>query len=113
MIVLYNQKLKMKIQPTTYVLGVIAIALVFWGLLRTPGYTKRSVTNIPTMPAIVETVPAEVEQSQQTVIVSGNPRFNPDQKFSPPNDSVAVTNEEQLRLLIEQTRPQFAAQEKP
>lgn len=40
------------------------------------------------------------------LIVGGNPRINREQVLLPPTNSVVVTNEEQLRLLIEQTRPQ-------
>lgn len=38
------------------------------------------------------------------LIVGANPRFNKEQVFLPPTNSVVITNEEQLNLLIEQEK---------
>jgi hypothetical protein len=49
--------------------------------------------------------PAVTESDNYQLIVGANPSVGKETKFLPPANSVVVTNEAQLRLLIEQTRP--------
>lgn len=48
---------------------------------------------------------SEAAESYQ-LFVAAQPRLNPDQTFSPPADSIVITNQEQLDLLVQATRPQ-------
>ncbi len=45
------------------------------------------------------------ESDNYQLIVGANPSVGKEQNFLPPASSVVVTNEAQLRLLIEQTKP--------
>ena len=92
----------MKISGTFVVGLVFAIVLFFVAWPR----RDKPVANSPDAPA-----PAEVSaptnpppQVGYQLIVGANPRLNTNQVFSPPTNSVAITNNEQLRLLIQKSR---------
>jgi hypothetical protein len=93
---------------TIVIIGVFAaLALIF---LAVCSRQKASVTSAPGESVLVVTSatnlpPQEtaVESNGYKLIVGANPRINKEQKFSPPTNSVVITNDAQLRLLIEQT----------
>lgn len=56
------------------------------------------------VPSMVTQWPVERPAADYKLVVGANPRFNRNQTFSPPTNSVVVTNEAQLQLLIEQEK---------
>lgn len=89
---------------------VVCILVVLAALVAI--HLRHNSTNTPEISAQVETSGVNLPPPQAVakadgyqLIVGGKPRFNKERVFLPPTNSVAITNEAQLRLLIEQSRP--------
>lgn len=52
----------------------------------------------------VKVIPAVKNSTDYKLVVGAKPSFDPQQTFSPPTNSVAITNEEQLRILVLQAQ---------
>ena len=84
----------------TVAIAIISIAIgLSWLASRpTSGGTTQTQNPAPTVSA------PGLKTASYKLIVGANPMIDQSQKFSPPTNSVVVTNEEQLQSLIEEAK---------
>ena len=82
---------------------IVLILLIVWPRKKGSDTTSSKYTELTNVPT-----PTKAEGF--VVVVGANPRINPNQTFSPPTNSVAITNQAQLDLLVKQAKARNAVQ---